>query len=99
MIKFDKGEKKHVWIEISERDDATVTITEAGTVFEVFDDAGTSVQTSAAATVDSAKIYGLVDTSTSSFTAGESYEVKFTYIIGTETYIDVVHIKLEETRL
>jgi len=99
MIKFDKGEKKHVWIEVSERDAESFSITEEGTVFEVFDEDGTSVQAEAAATVDGAKIYGLVDTTTSGFTAGESYEVKFTFIIGSETYIDVIHIKLEETRL
>lgn len=97
MIKFDKGEIKHVWIEVSERDDAAFTISSA--TFEVFDDAGTSVQTSTAASIDGAKIYGLVDTSTVKFTAGESYEVKFTFVIGSETYIDVVHIKLEETLL
>lgn len=99
MIKFDKGEKKNVWIEVAERDGTAFTITEAGTVFEVFDDAGTSVQAEAAATVSGAKIYGLVDTTTVKFVAGSSYEVKFTFIIGAETYIDVVAIKLEETRL
>lgn len=97
MIKFDKGEKKNIWIEVSERDGATVTIDSA--TFEVFDDAGASVQASDIADIDGAKIYGLVDTTTDKFTAGESYEVKFTFIIGSETYIDKVAIKLEETRL
>lgn len=108
MIKFDLGEKKNVWIEVSERDNAAFTITEEGTVFEVFDEDGVSVQASATATVEGAKVYGLVDTTatvgegeeeTDVFVAGKSYEVKFTFIINDETYIDVVHIKLEETRL
>ncbi len=108
MIKFDLGEIKNVWIEVSDRDIAAFTITEAGTVFEVFDEDGASVQAEAAATIDEAKIYGLVDTTatvgvgedeTDVFVAGKSYEVKFTFIINLETYIDVVHIKLEETRL
>ena len=97
MIKFDKGEKKNVWIEVSERDAAAFTI--ASATFEVFDETGTSVQASAVATPDNHKIYGLVDTTTVKFVAGDSYEVKFTFIIGTETYIDMVAIKLEETRL
>jgi len=97
MIKFDKGEKKNVWIEVSERNNESFTITSA--TFEVFDKDGTSVQDSASATISTHKIYGLVDTTTSDFTAGESYEVKFTYVIGSETYIDTVPIKLEETRL
>jgi len=97
MIKFDKGEIKHVWIEVSERDDAAVTIDSA--TFQVFDEDGVSVQASDTASTDGAKIYGLVDTSVAGFVAGESYEVKFTFIIGSETYIDKVAIKLEETRL
>ena len=97
MVKFDKGEKKNVWIEVAERDAAAFTI--ASATFEVFDDAGVSVQTSTGASISGAKIYGLVDTSVAAFVAGESYEVKFTFIIGSETYIDKVAIKLEETRL
>jgi hypothetical protein len=97
MIKFDKGEKKNVWIEISERDDASFTISSA--TFEVLDTDGNSVQASGDATISSTRIYGLVDTSTDDFSDGESYEVKFTYVIGSETYIDKVAIKLEETRL
>lgn len=99
MIKFDKGEKKNIWIEVAERDGSSFTITQTGTIFEVFDDTGSSVQASAAATVSGTKIYGLVDTTTDKFTAGESYEATLTFIIGSETYIDKVAIKLEETRL
>jgi len=106
MIKFDKGEIKNVWIEVAERDSASFTI--ASATFEVFDEDGVSVQASDTASTDGAKIYGLVDTTatvgegeeeTDVFTAGESYEVKFTFVIGSETYIDKVAIKLEETRL
>jgi len=96
-IKFDKNEKKNVWIQVEERDDESFTI--ASATFQVFDSDGTSVQASASATVSTDKIYGLVDTTASGFTAGESYEVVFTYIIDSETYIDKVHIKLEEKKI
>ena len=96
-VKFDKSEKKNVWIQVEERDDNSFTI--ASATFQVFDVDGVSVQSSATATISSDKIYGLVDTSTSGFVAGGYYEVKFTFVIGSETYIDGVHIKLEETKI
>jgi len=97
MIKVDKNEKVNIWVQVEERDDASFTISSA--TFEVLDSDDSSVQSSADATVSSDKIYGLVDTSAEDFVTGSSYRVKFTYIIGSETYIDYVHIKLEETRL
>ena len=98
MISFDKNEIKNVWIRIEDRDDAAFTITNDA-VFQVYDEDGTSVQAQGSATVSSDKIYGLVNTTTTGFIAGGSYEVKFTYHIGSETYIDFVHIKLQETKL
>ena len=102
MLRFDKNEKKDVWIEVQERDGGTVTV--ASATFEVFDADGDSVQASASASIannssTAVKIYGLVDTTASGFASGSAYEVKFTYVIGNETYIDVVPIKLVETKL
>lgn len=97
MIRFHKNEKKNIWIEVSERDGGSFTINSA--TFEVLNDSDVIVQASSSATIDGAKVYGLVDTTASGFTQGNSYKVKFSYIIGSETYINIVSIKLEETRL
>lgn len=100
MRRFDKDEIKPSWMQVTERDGGTVTIATAN--FEVFDSSGTSVQASGTATPHDngttlVKLSGLVDTTVAAFVAGSSYEVKFTYTIGSETYIDIDHIKVVET--
>ncbi len=102
MISFDKNEVKPVEIIVEERDGSSITISSA--TFEVFDTSGNSVQASSNASITNnssaaVTLSGTVDTSTSDFTDGESYEVKFTYTIGSYTYIDTVYIKLKETRI
>jgi len=96
-LPFDKGEKKNVWIEVSERDDGAFSI--ASATFEVLDPAGTIIQANAAATVDSTKVYGLVDTTTSSFAPGGKYQVKFYVTIGSEIYVEKVPIELSEKEI
>jgi len=88
MIKFSKGEKKNIWIEVYERNGLDFTISSA--TFEVLDKDGNTVQASASATVEGHKIYGLVDTTAAGFVAGEGYSAKFTFVIGSETYIEEV---------
>ena len=83
-----KGEIKHSWIEVTERDGGTATVSTY--TFEVFDKDDTSVQASATASISGngtaeVKIYGLVDTTDDGFVVGSSYYVLFTYIIGSET--------------
>lgn len=107
MVRYDLGEIKDAWISVEERDGDTVTCTVAN--FEVFDSADVSVQDSTGADISGSGtsevlIAGQVDTTAQDggedvFEEGESYYVKFTYEIGSETYIDTVHILITETRL
>lgn len=97
MIDFHKNEKKNVWIEISSRNTEEFSIVSA--TFEVLDETGKSVQASGPSTIAAYKIYGLVDTTTEKFVAGESYQVIFSFVIGLETYMYRVPIKLAEIRL
>ncbi len=97
MIAFDKNEKVDVWVQVTERDAGTVTFSTY--VFEVFDLDDDTVQAEATASLSgngtaTAFIYGLVDTTASGFVAGSQYNVRFTYTIGSEQYIDVIPIKL-----
>ena len=95
-IDLYQGEVINIWIEVGERADATFTIQSAS--FEVMDRDGTVLQANATATIDSVDmyVYGLVDTSAAAFTSGLSAQVKFTFIIDTETYIYFVPIKIYE---
>ena len=97
MILFDKNEIKWVWIQVEERDAGVVTV--ASATFEVFAASGASVQASADAAITNngtiaVTLSGLVDTSTANFISGATYEVKFTYQIDSETYIDAVSLRL-----
>lgn len=109
MVRYDLGEIADTWILVEERDGGNLTCTVAS--FEVFDSDDVSVQASANATIagsgtDEVLISGEVDTTAQTgtplvdvFEEGSAYYVKFTYEIGTETYIDIVHILITETRL
>jgi len=97
FVYFEKNEIKPVWITVYERDGATVTVATAD--FEVFDTAGASKQASASATITdngtaTPDISGVVDTSVAAFTAGSTYKVQFTVVIGTNTYIRNRYIRL-----
>ena len=97
MIELEKTEIKDVWIEVTERDGGTVTVSTY--TFEVFDKDATSVQASATASISGngtveVKIYGLVDTTDDGFVVKSSYYVRFTYIIGSETYIEDVWLTI-----
>ena len=93
-VDLQKGEKVNIWIEIEERSDASFTI--GTSVFEVMDRDGAELQASGSATVDNTNhyVYGIVDTSASGFTNGLVAQVKFTYIIGAETFIFFVPIQV-----
>lgn len=103
MIRFDKGEIKNAGITIT-NDWTGAVVTIASATFEVFDSTESSVQESGVATVGdnstvSPDIYGLVNTSVEAFVIGDSYKIKITYIISTETLIDTVDIKIVETKI
>ena len=97
MVERKKGEIKDSWIEVTERDGGTVTV--SSYTFEVFDKDDTSVQASDTASISGngtaeVKIYGLVDTTAAAFVAGSSYYVRFTYVIGSETDFEDVWITI-----
>lgn len=96
-MSWKKNEIKDVWIKVTERDGGTVTVSSQD--FEAFDKDDTSVQASDTASISGngtaeVKIYGLVDTTADSFVAGSSYYVRFTYVIGSETYIEDVWLAI-----
>ena len=89
-VDLEMGEKVNIWIEVSERDNASFTIQTAN--FSVMTSSGGVIQAETTATIDGAKVYGLVDTSVSAFTDGLYAQVKFTYVIGDEVFIFYVPI-------
>jgi len=89
MIAFDKDEIKDVWIEVTDRDAESITISAA--TFEVFTTADVSIQAVSAASINdnttiSPDVYGLVDTTTTSFSSCNTYYVLFSITIGSEIY-------------
>ena len=99
-----KNAKEDVYIQITNKHDTTATVTVASATFEVFDADGTSVQTSASATISdnttlSPDVSGLIDTTDADFTANSWYEVVFVVTIGTEELHEVVQIECVEERL
>lgn len=99
-VEFVKNENKDVRIKVTEVDGGTVTISNAE--YTVYDTDGTTVQATASATIANsgtteATITGAVDTSTSDFALGSAYQVNFKYVIGSETYIKAVTIRIVET--
>jgi hypothetical protein len=99
---FEKGEIKNVWIQVEERDQATVTI--SSQTFDVVDGDDAEKQASGNASVQNngtslVQIFGLVDTSVAAFVDGTAYKVRFTYAIGAETYKAHVPIRIGEQRL
>ncbi len=101
---FEKNEIKNVWIQAEERDGEDITVTQAGTVFDVVDADDAAKQASANASIRNnstslVQVYGLVDTSVPGFVDGTTYKVRFTVIIGAETYKVHVPIRMGEQRL
>ena len=102
MLTYTKAEIKDAWIEVDDRDAGTVTV--SSQIFDVVDSTDVVVQASAAASVSNngttlVQIFGLVDATQSGFVAGSAYKVRFSYVIGSETYQSVLPIKIRERRL
>ena len=100
--KFEKSEKKNIWILVKERDGNSVTAT--AFVFDVVDSDDSVVQAEVSASVSgnastSLKVYGLVDTTAAGFVDGSSYKVRFTVTIGDEDYKANIPIKIQEEQL
>lgn len=97
---ISKSGKENVWVYAEDlHTGGTVTLTSA--TFQVFDEDGTSVQASAAATLSdngtaTPDVYGLVDCTASGFSDGSYYDVLFLITITTEIYDYTVHIKCGE---
>lgn len=93
-LDINKNQICNIWIAVTERDSASFTISSGE--FEVQDRDGTVLQSAASATVNNTThyIYGLVDTTASVFTDDLYCQVKFTFAIGTETYIYYVPLHI-----
>ena len=72
-IYFVPGEKKDVWIEISEREGDSTTWTIDTATYWVEDENDVVVSAEASATVDGTRVYGLVDSTT--WTVGSEYSI------------------------
>jgi len=99
-----KNAKEDVYIQVTNQHDPTASITVDSATFEVFDADGTSVQTSASATISdnstiSPDISGLVDTTDADFATNSWYEVVFVVTIGSEELHEVVHVEIVEESL
>ena len=91
-LDINQGEIVNIWIAVTERDSAAFTIDSA--TYSVEDRSGTVLQDSAAATVNQTThyVYGLVDTT--SYSDDLFAQVKFIFVIGSETYIYYVPIHI-----
>jgi hypothetical protein len=100
--RIPKGAKDYSRILVTEDDGGTMTITSP--LFQVYDDADSSIQAEAAASLRNngtatVEVYGLVDTTAAGFTDGEWVKVKFTITIGDVTLIGYDPVYLKEEKL
>jgi len=91
-IEFDKNENKNIWLEVFDRDNKAFTISSA--TFVVLRE-GAGVQMHRQCCIDGHRIYGRVDTTPDVFEAGIDYEARFTIIIGVESYIEKVYLRIK----
>ena len=84
-IDLYQGEVANIYIEVEDRDGATFTIQTAN--YAVYDLAGYNLQSEATASIDDSEIYGLVNTTTTPFSDIKYAQVKFVFIINSETRI------------
>jgi|GEM_PF-4137176 len=91
-IEFDKNENKNIWLQVYDRDNQAFTISNAA--FIVLRE-GAGVQANRQCGIDGHRIYGRVDTTPAAFEAGITYEARFTIIIGVESYIEKVYLRIK----
>jgi hypothetical protein len=100
--RIPKGAKDYSRILVTEDEGATVTITSP--LFEVFDNADSSIQAEASATLRNngtaaVEVYGLVDTTASGFVDGEWVKVKFTITIDDVLLFGFDPVAIKEEKL
>ncbi len=99
---YEKNEIKNTWIQIEERDGESITVTSQ--TFDVIAADDTVIQASGNASVVNnntalVRIFGLIDTTVAGFVDGTTYKVRFTIVIGAETYKRNVPMRVGEQRL
>ena len=94
LLIFPPGEKKNVWLEVSERDGNDFTIDTA--TYWILDETGATAFTEAAATISGTRIYSSVDAAT--WTESSEYHlwVRWGVTETDEIYINIVRISCGE---